>query len=112
MSSSSVTTVCGDDDHMGLVGQLFSETACKKITLMSNIQPILLPPTAAMESPEAKEKKLFEDGVFWASDSHVGDDVAELEKRGFPYYSEYSLDVCQRHVLNEVMKPTSVEMQG
>lgn len=48
------------------------------------------------------EESLFEDGFFYARDAALGEDISEMQRRGFPYYSSYGLDFCQQYVLNEV----------
>ena len=55
-----------------------------------------------MALPEDAENRLLEEGFFWAEDVSLGDDISEMERRGFPYYSEYGLDFASQHVLNEV----------
>ncbi|KJZ69323.1 hypothetical protein HIM_11281 [Hirsutella minnesotensis 3608] len=51
--------------------------------------------------PMSAEESLFEDGFFYARDAALGEDISEMQRRGFPYYSNYGLDFCQQYVLNE-----------
>jgi hypothetical protein len=55
-------------------------------------------------SLEAANKSLSEEGFFALEDSVVGEGILEMEKRGFEYFSEYGLDFCKQHVLNEVSR--------
>ncbi len=45
-------------------------------------------------SQEAAEQALLEDGYFCWEDASAGDRVMEMEKKKFPYYSEYGLEFC------------------
>ncbi|PVH69048.1 hypothetical protein DL98DRAFT_506210 [Cadophora sp. DSE1049] len=56
-------------------------------------------------SLEAANKSLSEEGFFALEDSVVGEGILEMEKRGFEYFSEYGLDFCKQHVLNERIIP-------
>ncbi|KAG8411541.1 hypothetical protein J3458_015598 [Metarhizium acridum] len=50
---------------------------------------------------EDAENLLLNEGFFLAEDSALGDDISEMERRRFPYYSEYGLEFCSQHVLNQ-----------
>ncbi len=60
-----------------------------------------------MALPDDAENQLLTDGFFWAKDATLGEEIAEMERRHFPYYSEFGLDFCRRHVLNEVCANTA-----
>lgn len=45
-------------------------------------------------SLEAAKEGLDKDSFFDLEDSTTGDDVWEMERRHFPYVSEYGLDFC------------------
>jgi hypothetical protein len=55
-------------------------------------------------SLELANESLSEEGFFDLKDVAVGDGILEMEKRGFEYFSEYGLDFCKQHVLNEVSR--------
>lgn len=55
-----------------------------------------------MALPEDAENLLLKEGFFFAEDPALGDDISEMERRRFPYYSEYGLEFCSQHVLNQV----------
>lgn len=57
-----------------------------------------------MALPPDAENLLLNEGFFFAEDASLGDDISELERRGFPYYSEYGLEFCSQYVLNEVSR--------
>ena len=53
---------------------------------------------------EVTEKSLFDDGFIDLHDSGVGEHISELERKGFPYFTEYGLDFCKTEVLdNQVL---------
>ncbi|KAI8710401.1 hypothetical protein NCS52_01576700 [Fusarium sp. LHS14.1] len=52
-------------------------------------------------SLEVVMKSIVDEGFFGLKDSAIGEDILEMERKGFPYFSEYGLDFCKRHVLNE-----------
>lgn len=45
---------------------------------------------------------LLEKGFFDLNDSTVGDRVSEMERRGFPYLTEYGMDFCKQFAFDEV----------
>jgi hypothetical protein len=55
-------------------------------------------------SLELANESLFEEGFFNLKDIAVKDSILEIEKRGFKYFLEYSLDFCKQYVLNEVSR--------
>ncbi|KAM4058165.1 hypothetical protein HRG_014529 [Hirsutella rhossiliensis] len=52
-------------------------------------------------SPEVAKKSLMEEGFSYVQDPALGEAISEMQRRGFPYNSEYGLDFCEQHVLNE-----------
>ncbi|KAK4071304.1 hypothetical protein Purlil1_13471 [Purpureocillium lilacinum] len=54
--------------------------------------------------PVSAEQTLLEEGFCLAKDARVGEDIVEMQKRGFAYYSNYGLDFCEQHVLNEQIR--------
>ena len=54
-------------------------------------------------SLEAAKEGLDKDGFFDLEDSTAGDDVWEMERRRFPYVSEYGLGFCQKRVLDDMV---------
>lgn len=47
------------------------------------------------------KRHLDEHGFFNLQDSAVGEYVWQMEQRGFPLGSEYGLDFCKQHVLDD-----------
>ncbi|RMI99801.1 hypothetical protein CDV36_015937 [Fusarium kuroshium] len=50
---------------------------------------------------EAKEH-LYRDGFFELDDSSIGDHISELQRRGFPFHSEWALDWTKSHILDDL----------
>ncbi|KAJ6001019.1 hypothetical protein N7481_001428 [Penicillium waksmanii] len=44
---------------------------------------------------------LLEEGFFDLNDSTVGNRVSEMERRGFPYLTEYGMDFCKQFAFDE-----------
>jgi hypothetical protein len=55
-------------------------------------------------SLEVVKESLSKEGFFYLEDLAVGDSILEIEKRGFEYFLEYSLNFCKQHILNVVSK--------
>jgi hypothetical protein len=51
---------------------------------------------------DAARRSLLEEGFFDLNDSTVGDRVLEMERRGFPYLTEYGMDFCKQFAFDEV----------
>ncbi|KAK0628276.1 hypothetical protein B0T17DRAFT_486756 [Bombardia bombarda] len=60
-------------------------------------------------SLEDATRSLLEDGFFAMEDANIGELVSEMERRGFPYSSEYGLDFCNDHVLGDPRIRTVLE---
>ena len=61
---------------------------------------------SAVFSPKAAKGHIDEDGFFDIKDATVGEDVWQMECKGFPLTSEYGLDFCKERVLgDEVSTP-------
>ena len=52
--------------------------------------------------PVTAGESLFGEGFFYSGDAALGEEISEMQRLGFPYYSDYGLDFCKRHVLNQV----------
>lgn len=52
-------------------------------------------------SLEVAKKALEENGFFDLEDSATGEYVEQMERRGFPFASEYGLDFCKERVLDD-----------
>ena len=52
---------------------------------------------------EAKEH-LYRDGFFELDDSSIGDNISELQRRGFPFHSEWALDWTKSHILDDLVR--------
>ena len=63
-------------------------------------------------SLEDATRLLLEDGFFAMEDANIGDLVSEMERRGFPYSSEYGLDFCKDHVLGDPVCGMGFSWQG
>ncbi|PVH91196.1 hypothetical protein DM02DRAFT_678204 [Periconia macrospinosa] len=48
------------------------------------------------------KRSFLEDGLFYVEDSAIGDQVKEIQKKGFPIESAAGLDFCQRNVLDDI----------
>lgn len=57
--------------------------------------------------PETPAEALATKGFLSIKDVRIGNDVLEMERRSFAYYSEFGLDFCKRNVLNEVSIPST-----
>lgn len=51
---------------------------------------------------DVARRTLLEEGFFDLNDSTVGDRVLEMERRGFPYLTEYGMDFCKQFAFDEV----------
>ena len=56
---------------------------------------------ASAKSPPDIEL-LSEKGFLELDDLTVGDRISEMEKRGFPYLTEYGMDFCKRFAFDKV----------
>lgn len=54
-------------------------------------------------SLEVAKKSLRDEGFFDFNDSTVGEHISEMARKAFPYLSEYGLDFCKQHVLDDVV---------
>jgi hypothetical protein len=50
--------------------------------------------TSTPFSLEVAKESLLEKGFFIWEDFADGEDILKMEKRGFPYFSEYGLEFC------------------
>ncbi|CAG8005772.1 unnamed protein product [Penicillium olsonii] len=50
---------------------------------------------------DVARRTLLEEGFFDLNDSTVGDRVLEMERRGFPYLTEYGMDFCKQFAFDE-----------
>lgn len=50
------------------------------------------------------EGSLLKDGLLAFDDPLVGEGIAEMEKRGFPYFTEYGSDFCEEFAFDEVKR--------
>lgn len=63
-------------------------------------------------SLEVAEKALEENGFFDLEDPAMGEYVEQMERRSFPFVSEYGLDFCKERVLDdEVSTPRLLSWQ-
>lgn len=53
---------------------------------------------------DVARRSLLEKGFFDLNDSTVGDRVLEMERRGFPYLTEYGMDFCKQFAFDEVSR--------
>ena len=51
-------------------------------------------------------RSLLEEGFFDLNDSTVGNRVLEMERRGFPYLTEYGMDFCKQFAFDDVSETT------
>ncbi|KAI0388406.1 hypothetical protein F5Y17DRAFT_452932 [Xylariaceae sp. FL0594] len=45
---------------------------------------------------DVAKRALLEEGLLTLDDSLIGEAISEMERRGFPYFTEYGLDFCKR----------------
>ncbi len=57
----------------------------------------------ASESVEDVRRSILENGFFLVKDPLIGERVRDMERRDFPYASEYGLDFCKVNVLDDVV---------
>ncbi|KAK1754138.1 hypothetical protein QBC47DRAFT_385845 [Echria macrotheca] len=50
-------------------------------------------------SLEVAKKSLDEEGFIRLNDLELGNDISQMQQRGFPFWSEDGLDFCRKHVL-------------
>lgn len=50
-------------------------------------------------SLDIAKKTLDEEGFLRLEDPALGDDLSEMERKGFPFWTEDGLDFCKHHVL-------------
>jgi len=62
----------------------------------------------ASESVEDVRRSILENGYFLVKDPLIGERVRDMERRGFPYASEYGLDLC-KVVIDDVRVRTTLE---
>lgn len=58
-------------------------------------------------SLDVAEKTLHEQGFLQWEAPAVGNDILELERKGFPYWTEEGLEFCNKHVLHEAVSRSS-----
>lgn len=68
-----------------------SQPLIRRLGIVSFYQSIM---ALSHPSQEVAEKSLLERGFYCWEDISAGNRVSELEKRGFPYFTEYGLDFC------------------
>lgn len=51
--------------------------------------------------PDVVMDTLYNEGFLALEDPSVGEAVSELERNGFPFWSEEGLDFVARHIINE-----------
>jgi hypothetical protein len=61
-------------------------------------------------SLESARNSILEDGFFDLKDSAVGEYMLEMEQKGFPFFSEYGLDFCKQHVLDDAVSRMKYSM--
>ena len=61
----------------------------------------LLPMATTTFSLELARKSILEEGFFDPKDSEVVEYILEMAQRDFPFFSEYGLDFCKQHVLDD-----------
>lgn len=64
---------------------------------------------SAASSDEATVKYLDDDGFVILQDTTIGEQIGELERRGFPFTSDYGLDFLAKHILGNAKIQTTVE---
>lgn len=57
-------------------------------------------------SLDVAKKSLQEQGFIERKAPAVGDDILELERQDFPFWTEDGLDFCNKHVLYEAVSMT------
>lgn len=62
--------------------------------------------TSAAFSPEAVKTCLDGDGFFDLHDAAMGEKLAEIEQRGFPFTSDYGLEFYKKHILDNIVSKT------
>ena len=56
---------------------------------------------SATFSLEDAKRRLDEDGFVHLDDSSIGEQVSDIEQKGFPWVSKYGLDFCWNRVLDD-----------
>ena len=61
-------------------------------------------------TPAGARRSSLEEGFFDLKDSEVGEYILEMIQKGFPIFSEYGLDFCKQHVLDDAVSRVRYSM--
>jgi hypothetical protein len=57
-------------------------------------------------SLEDAKKSILEEGFFDLNDPAIGEHILKMAEKGFPFFTEYGLDFCKDHVLDDKVSRT------